>query len=425
MSRYTIIDRRKNPRGKNLTNRKRFLERTREWVRDQVRQRSGTRNITSNEGESIVIDQDDISEPSFDYDRSQGQWDRVLPGNRDFVPGDTITRPRGGSGRGGPDAGDLDDEDHFEFSITKEEYLNILFEDLELPDLVKDSHDAAVQWERKRAGYSTAGTPNNLDLVRSLKNSLGRRIALAFPLDKKIKEKQEEIERAEPERKLQLEEELKKLLSRRKAVAYIDPVDVRYRRFDRNPVPNAQAVVFCLMDVSGSMGEKEKETAKRFFLLLYLFLERKYQKVDIVFVRHTTHAEECTEQEFFYSKESGGTMVSSGVKEINRIIKERYSPDIWNIYCVQASDGDNFDSDNQDLRTELEELLPLCQYYVYNEVFQQNAYLMGSYDAHSTNVRELMEMLSIEYQNLEVVRIGSVDDVVPTFRSIFNKRDTK
>lgn len=425
MSQYTIIDRRKNPKGKNLTNRKRFLDRTKDYVRKQIRERSGQRDITSNDGESISVNKDDISEPSFDYDRYAGEWDRILPGNRDFVPGDTIKRPEGGgSGKGRGQASDSgEDEDEFQFSITKEEYLDILFEDLELPDLVKNSEDAAIQWEQKRSGFSTAGSPNNLDIERSLKNSLGRRIALAFPLDRKIKLLRQKIEEENnPEHKLILIEELEKLLRRRAAIAYIDPVDVRYRRFDKKPVPNSQAAVFCLMDVSGSMGEKEKETAKRFFLLLYLFLQRKYQKVDIIFVKHTTKAQECSEQEFFYSKESGGTLVSTGVAEINRIIKERYPTNAWNIYVVQASDGDNFDSDNVALRKEMETLLPLCQYYVYNEVYQQHSYLMGSYESHDTNVRDLMIMLRETNYNLEVIRIGSPDDVVGTFRAVFSKR---
>lgn len=425
MSQYTVIDRRKNPKGKNLTNRKRFLDRTKDYIRQKVRERSGQRDITSNDGESITVDKDDIAEPSFDYNRHAGDWDRVLPGNQDFVPGDKIKRPPRGSGQGvgqGSASDSGEGEDDFQFSITKEEYLDILFEDLELPDLIKNSEAAATQWQRKRAGFSTAGTPNSLDIERSLKNSLGRRIALAFPLDRKIRKLKEEIESAPEEEKPKLIEELEKLIRRRNAVAYIDPVDVRYRRFEKQPVPNSRAAVFCLMDVSGSMGEKEKETAKRFFLLLYLFLQRKYHEVDIIFVKHTTSAKECTEHDFFYSKETGGTMVSTGLVEINRIIKERYPVNTWNIYVVQASDGDNYESDNEALKEEMETLLPLCQYYVYNEVFQQNSYLMGSYDDHNTNVRNLMVTLRENYYNLEVIRIGSPDEVVSTFRAVFNRR---
>lgn len=422
MSNYTIIDRRVNPKGKNLSNRQRFLHRTKEWVKQKVREKSVDRDITSEDGESVSISKDDIAEPVFDYNRRVGDWDRVLPGNKEFVTGDKIKRPPGGSGSGGNNASDDgESEDEFVFTLSKDEYLDILFEDLELPDLVKESETAAVTFQRKRSGYSTSGTPNNLDLKKSFKNALGRRIALAFPIDKKIKEKEAELAKADEAEKPKLQLELDKLKSRRAVITFIDQVDVRYKRYSNNPVPNCQAVVFCLMDVSGSMGQNEKDTAKRFFLLLYLFLQRKYQKVDIVFVKHTTEAKECTEQEFFYDKESGGTMVSTGVKEINQIISQRYPLDAWNVYCVQASDGDNFEHDNPALRTELEKLLPKCQYYVYNEVLQIN---MNIYDTSDrfTNVYRVMETLKVDNKNLSIVTIGSVEEVVPTFRRIFTKR---
>lgn len=422
MSDYTIIDRRVNPKGKNLSNRQRFLERTKDWVKKKVRERSVKRDMTSGDGESISVSGDDIAEPTFDYDRRQGNWDRVLPGNKDFVPGDKIKRQQGGSGSGGGKASDSgESEDEFVFTISKEEYLDILFEDLELPDLIKHSEDAAVTFARKRAGFSTTGSPNNLDLERSLKNALGRKIALAFPLDRKIKSLEELLALSDKEDKPAIEEEIAALKRRRLGIAYIDQVDVRYKRHNQYPVPNSQAVVFCLMDVSGSMGEKEKETAKRFFLLLYLFLQRKYQKVELVFVKHTTEAKECTEHEFFYDKESGGTKVSSGVKEINGIISQRYPLDAWNIYCVQASDGDNFETDNDDLKEELDILIPLCQYYVYNEVLQSTTYRTPG---HTTNVFDVMEMLKKDHPNLSTINIGSVEEVVPAFRKIFSKKET-
>lgn len=217
-----------------------------------------------------------------------------------------------------------------------------------------------------------------------------------------------------------IELEISALRKRRLAIAYIDQVDVRYKRHSLIPLPNSQAVVFCLMDVSGSMGKEEKDTAKRFFLLLYLFLQRKYQKVDIVFVKHTTEGAECTEHEFFYGQESGGTMVSTGVKVVNEIIQQRYPLDAWNIYSVQASDGDNFESDNLALTNELELLLPKCQYYVYNEVLQSNSYRTSSYD---TNVLKVMKGLKDTHENLSVISIGSVDKVVPAFREIFTKKE--
>ena len=417
MSDYTIIDRRVNPKGKNLSNRQRFLERTKQWVKQKVREKSVNRDITGGGGEDISISKDIIEEPQFDYDRQKGSWDRVLPGNKEYVTGDKIKRQQGGASGTGKDASDQGEgTDDFVFSISKEEYLDILFENLELPDLIKHSEEAAVAFARKRTGFSTSGSPNNLDLVRSLKNSLGRRIALGLPLDKKIKEKEELLLTATEEEAVVLLEEIQLLRTRRTAVAYIDQVDVRYKRHSQTPLPNSQAVVFCLMDVSGSMGKDEKDTAKRFFLLLYLFLQRKYLKVDIVFVRHTTVASECTEHEFFYGQESGGTIVSSGVKEVDKIVKERYPLDNWNVYVVQASDGDNVESDNVALANEVENLLPKCQYYVYDEVLQKNTYRSAG---SKTNVLRTMESLAEKNENLAITKTDSIESVLAAFREIF------
>ena len=241
MSDYTIIDRRVNSKGKNLSNRQRFLERTKQWVKQKVREKSVDRGMTSNEGESISISNDDVSEPSFDYDRQKGVWDRVLPGNKEFVTGDKIKRESKGKGKG-KDASDTGEgEDDFVFTISKDEYLDILFEDLELPDLIKESENAAITFSRKRTGFSTSGSPNNLDLEKSMKNALGRKIALAFPLDRKIKEKEAELElTTDAELRAIIELEISALRKRRLAIAYIDQVDVRYKRHSLVPLPNSR-----------------------------------------------------------------------------------------------------------------------------------------------------------------------------------------
>lgn len=419
MSNYTIIDRRANPKGKNLSNRQRFLDRAKEWVKKKVQEKSISRDITNTGGESIHISGDGISEPTFDYDYSKGIWDRVLPGNKEYVVGDTIKRDDGNSGGGKKASNSGEGTDSFEFILTADEYLNILFDDLELPDLIKESEAAAIMFERRRTGFSTSGSPNNLDLEKSLKNALGRKIALGFPLSRKIKEMEEQMLLAGDDERLLIEEEIRVLRLRRGSIAYIDQVDIRYKRHSLVPIPNSQAVVFCLMDISGSMGQNEKDTAKRFFLLLYLFLQRKYEKVDIIFVQHTTDASECTEHEFFYGQESGGTIVSSGVKCVNDIIQARYPTNLWNIYTVQASDGDNYESDNILLSQQLKLLIPKCQFYVYNEVVQN---IQQSLSLLTTNVHDVMSKLQADHLNLAIVKIASVAEVISVFRKIFAKK---
>lgn len=421
MSGYSIIDRRKNPKGKNLPNRQRFLERVKHKIKDKLKENLSKRSITSNDSEEISVDIDSVEEPSFSYDSASGNWHHVLPGNKEYIPGDLIPKPQqGGQGRGNR-AGQGSGEDEFIFSVNRDEYLNIIFEDLELPDLVKRSEKAAINWQRRRSGNSKTGAASNLDLPRSLRNSLGRRIALAFPLDRRIQELENKLaETSNEEECEELKSQISELKRRRLTVAYIDPIDIRYKRYERVPVPNSQAVMFCLMDVSGSMSEGQKEIAKRFFLLLYLFLQRKYKKVSVVFIRHTDMAAEVTEDEFFYSTESGGTEISSGLALMQNIIRERFNPSNWNLYCVQASDGDNMTSDNQRVLSLMNELLPVFQYYVYNEV--TNNHGDSPNFSYGDTAADLLEPLRNTHQNLEIIELGDESDVVPTFRQVFAKK---
>lgn len=423
---YHIIDQRKNPKGKNLPNRQKFLRKVRKYIKDQVRGAIGKRKITDSQGQDISVPVDGIAEPNFDYDRTTGEWERILPGNKNFSVGDKIKKPEGQNGGGGGNqrgkASNSGGEstDDFIFNISREEYLDILFEDLELPDLIKRTEKAAVIWHRIRAGFKTDGNPSQLDLVRSMKNSLGRRLAMRKPLEKQIQNLKEEIESSDNPELLQ--EEIKKLLKKRGLVPWIDPMDLRYRRFDKKPVPNTQAVMFCLMDVSGSMGEIEKEIAKRFYLLLYLFLERKYEKVQIVFVRHTEDAKEVDEDEFFHSQQSGGTVVSSGIQLVDEIITQRYPIEAWNIYVVQASDGDNYYHDNDVCVELLRKILPKVQYWVYAEVGNSND-LRNTFNLSSrtSGLWDLMERLTTEFEQLVSVQLNEVDSVVPVFREVFAK----
>ena len=206
-----------------------------------------------------------------------------------------------------------------------------------------------------------------------MRNSLSRRIALRRPKQDEIEHLQEAIERAAQDGSAdefaRLRAELEQLLTRTRRVPYIDPIDLRYRRFEPVPKPVSQAVMFCLMDVSGSMTEHMKDLAKRFFALLYLFLKRRYQHVEVVFIRHTHLAEEVDEKTFFHSRETGGTVVSSALQTMHQIATQRNRPEDWNIYGAQASDGDNAPSDADETLALLgDAVLPLCQYFAYLEV---------------------------------------------------------
>jgi uncharacterized protein len=428
--RMNIIDRRLNPKGKSLANRQRFLRRAREQIVKAVRDSSGKRNIQDIEnGDKISIATGGVREPSFRRSATGGLREHVVPGNKEYIEGDRIPRPEGGGGRGGSEGSpDGDGEDDFRFVLSRDEFLDIFLEDLELPDLVKQKVKQSESHSLQRAGYSSSGSPANLNLVRTMRNSLSRRIALKRPKPHEIVALEEEIAELEqggdPERLAELRAELERQLRRSRLVPYLDPVDVRYNRFEKVPRPIAQAVMFCLMDVSGSMTEHMKDLAKRFFMLLYLFLKRKYRHVEIVFIRHTHEAREVDEDTFFYSPETGGTVVSTALEEMHRVIMDRYPVDEWNIYSAQASDGDNMSNDNAKSAALMENvILPLCQYFAYIEVSQDYEGGLGGALGHSlgreTDLWRTYKLVAKPGVPMAMRKVRNRREIFPVFRELF------
>jgi hypothetical protein len=428
---FTIVDRRLNPSGKSLANRQRFLRRAKEQVMRAVRDASAKRGIRDIDmGGDIAIAPDGIREPTLRRSSTGGQRDYVVPGNKEFMSGDKIKRPPQGGGGGGGSQGseDGDGQDEFRFVLSREEFIDLFLEDLELPDLAKRKLAVTDAMDWHRAGYSVAGSPANLNLVRTMRNSLARRMALHRPTGDEIKALRQEIDDLERtgrdrDRLEQARLELAEALKRTQRIPYIDPVDVRYNRFAATPRPAAQAVMFCLMDVSGSMTEHMKDLAKRFYMLLYLFLSRRYKHVDVVFIRHTHRAAEVDEETFFYSSETGGTVVSTALEEMARVIKERYPPAEWNIYAAQASDGDNALSDNtKTAQLMTDSILPDCQYYAYLEVGQEG---MSPGLPYGGGPRETDLWRTYKQINaggvLAMRRVTERKEIYPVFRELFAK----
>jgi uncharacterized protein len=219
-----------------------------------------------------------------------------------------------------------------------------------------------------------------------------------------------------------LRQELEGMELRRRRIAYIDPVDIRFNRFEPQPLPNASAVMFCLMDVSSSMGEREKDLAKRFFVLLHLFLKRRYERIDIVFIRHTHEAGEVDEETFFYSTQSGGTVVSTALEEMLRIIAKRYPARDWNIYAAQASDGDNIAGDSDLCASLLNEVMGLCQYYAYVEIIDERESEIFGATENGTSLWRAYRMVDGEWPNFQMSRIATPADIYPVFRKLFARQ---
>jgi uncharacterized protein len=418
MALQSIIDRRLAGKNKSVGNRERFLRRHKEQVREAVKRAIDGRSIREVErGEDVHIPKKDLSEPVFGHG-SGGIREVVHPGNQDYVRGDRIERPKGG-GSGGSGKG----QDDFVFTLSKEEFMQVFFEDLALPNLVRTQLAETPEWKSQRAGYSSDGTPNNLHVVRSMRGAIGRRIAIGAGSRTELRELEDELDelnrkpKDEPAlaRAKELESAIAALRARIARIPYLDPIDLRYRSRIRVPVPTSKAVMFCLMDISGSMDEGRKELSKRFFILLYLFLTRHYEKIDLVFIRHHTQAQEVSEDDFFHARETGGTVVSSALVLMEEIIRARYSPSEWNIYGAQASDGDNWHHDSGRCRELLaERLLPLCRYYAYVQVAEEEQNLWDEY-----------AQLTAGHPHFAMRKATEASQIYPVFRDLFRKEGAK
>lgn len=416
-----IIDRRKNPSKKNLSNRQRFIERFKSRIRDAARKHIKDRKILDEGDQEISISGKGIDEPRFTHRKDSGDWDYVLPGNREYLPGDTIDKPQqgGGNGKGTQGGKDSKGEDDLTFVLSYDEYLDIIFDDLELPDLVKSSEKQITDHQMRRAGFTTAGVPSNLNIEKTAIAGLGRRIALRSPKLARIRDLEERLAIEEnTDEKTKIIEEIQTLRIRANAISFLDRVDLRYNNFVPQPKPITQAVMFCIMDVSYSMGEEEKIIAKKFFLLLHLFLRRRYRDIDVIFVRHHEEAEECDEETFFTSRASGGTIVSTAYEVVDDIIKKRYPSNDWNIYIAQASDGDNYSYDNIAARDLLEGIIKVSQFMAYIEICRRQEEMIF---LHASSLWEVLEEVCEQYPQISMEKIHREGDVISVFRKFFER----
>ena len=410
-----IVDRRPQGRSPSAGNRKKFLDRYKRHIKDAVDRTIQNGKIKDIKGDrDVKVPVDRVDEPTFASDPSTGRNRKVVSGNTIFNKGDTFEKDGGGSGNGAGRGGSpesIDGLDDFEFTLTKDEFLDILFEDMKLPNYVKENLKTDFKEKRIRSGFSKEGIISQLNIKKTFEQSLARRIAHRAALQRKIDAALTEQEK----------EELKK-----RKVPFIEDVDLRYNLYRKIKYPVRSAVMFCLMDVSGSMGEARKDLAKRFFLLLYLFLEREYDNVDIRFIRHAETADEVDEDEFFYGKKTGGTIVSTCYIKMLEIIEEEYDPNIYNIYAAQASDGDNWGDDNQALVHLLEdEVLPKVQYLSYLQVGDSEnmmaaQILMGMGGGGMPPIlSEVYAPLVEKYTHFNMALAHSKDEVFVALRGLF------
>ncbi|MGI2029502.1 YeaH/YhbH family protein [Endozoicomonas acroporae] len=420
-----IIDRRLNGKNKSTVNRQRFLERYKKHIKKAVSDAVNKRSITDVvSGSEVTIPRKDLSEPVFRHGQG-GRYKQVHPGNKEFVSGDRIKRPSGGNGSGsgkGKAGNSGEGMDEFSFQINHDEFLEHMFDNLELPNLVRKQLEDMTEFKIRQAGYTTAGSPDRLNVVRSLRSAHARRIALSGgdrreirALKKELREMEVSPDETDQQRVVELRERIKELNAKLKRLPFIDDFDLKYNNMVKVPSPSNKAVMFCVMDVSGSMTQDIKDMAKRFFILLYLFLQRNYKEIEVVFIRHHTAAKEVDEDDFFYSRETGGTIVSSALEMTRDVINKRYSPVDWNIYVAQASDGDNWEGDSSVCTKILtEQIMQKVQYYCYVEITDR---------AHQNLWREYQSVAEKFKDHFAMQQIKSPSDIYPVFRKLFEKKE--
>ena len=417
-----IIDRRKDGGGKSSPNRKRFIGRIKGQIKkaipDVINNQKSIKDF-SKKGGTVPIPVKGIKEPILRNDPKLGKRNRIIPGNDKYSPGDTHPKPKGGAGSGGEGGGPDSEttEDEFTVDVSMEEFMDVFFEDLELPNLTqKLTKPSTEDFTLRFAGQTREGIPPRINVLKTFENSIGRNLAIKASLKRQIQKLEDECEEEDCELKLKdLNIRLDKL--KRKKVTFIDDIDLRYDNYVLEPKPITSAVMFCIMDVSGSMGQEEKSISKIFFLLMHLFLTIQYKHVDIVFIRHHHDAKEVDHDEFFDSRESGGTVVSPAIELMHTIIRERYPLNQWNIYGCQSSDGDNFGHDyNNSYKVMSEKIMPIIQYYAYIQIGtgMNNTYF-------GNNLWGEMKRVAGECDNFRMRAIKKRQDVLEVFRGFFQK----
>jgi len=371
---------------RSARDRLRHRQKIKDSIRDNIGDILAEESIIGRDRDKIIkVPIRSVKEYRFIYgENSPG----VAQGDGEQKPGDVVQQgDQEGKGQGGK-GGDQPGVDAFETDITLEELIAIMFDDLELPELEKKALKEVLSDDaRKRKGHRRAGIRPRLDKRATARNRARRWMSVR---------RSREVGPDGEKPRFPFHED-----------------DMRYYHIVPTTKEASNAVIFCIMDTSGSMGTVKKYLARSFYFLLYQFVRQKYANVEVVFIAHHTEAKEVSEEDFFHKVESGGTYISSGYKKALEIIEDRYHPSLWNVYAFHCSDGDNFYSDNERALQAAEELCKVCNLFGYGEIKPSgSAYYSGS----------MLEVFgAIKADNFHMITIEKKEDLWEGFRSFLLK----
>ena len=372
---------------RSATDRQRHRQKVREAVRENIADLIAEESIIGKNKDKIIkVPIRGMKEYRFIYGENAPG---VGQGDGSSQPGQVVGKANGeGQGPGEGQAGDQAGVDYYETDVTLEELIDIMFEDLELPDLERKTlREIPSERVSKRKGFRKMGVRVRLDKRRTAMARIRRKVAVM---------RRDGLSEWDPEQRFPFHTD-----------------DMTHRHLVEDVRPDSNAAVVCIMDTSGSMDTMKKYLARSFFFLLYQFVSTKYDKVELAFVAHHTEGREVTEDEFFYKGESGGTFISSGYNKALEIIQERYHPSLWNVYAFHCSDGDNFESDNPATLRAAQELCEMCNLFGYGEIKP-----LGSryYESSMLNI-----FRRLEADNYQTVLIERKEDIWPSFRAFMSK----
>lgn len=443
---FIFVDRRKTGRGKSLNNRQKLLKRVKDSIRNAKPEdidaggvgQSGQPSSGNSYTNPVKVTRAALSEPTFHYDPNVGKREVILVGNDIWLKGDRFPVSSGGGkgGSGGGSGPGEESEDDFVVNISRSEFFDVFFEDCELPDL-KETHEKDLpEYKMQRAGFQKVGNPGQLAVIKSFKFSKARRLALTKEARAELEALTAELEQLmDPsheheagvaqwaKRCEEVTTRIAELKQKISTYTVFEDVDLRYRKSEKVQVKASDAVLFMLMDISGSMDEDKKRIARKFFSLQYAFIKRNYPTTDLVFIAHTDEAHEMTEEEFFTTRLSGGTIVSPAWNLAHQILKERYDANQTNIYFSYAGDGDNWDTDNGAVIEEIENsgLLSKIRHCVYVQVGESFAASYGG----GPGLWQVMNSIASTHKKMAVIKISEESEVFDAFKTLYVKRKIK
>lgn len=388
----SIFKKHKSSADRSATDRRRHKEKIEKAIKEGIHDIVAEESIIGHDGKKkIKIPVRGIKEFQFIYGKNNKKVGSAQ--GKDIKKGQTISQGKkkaASSGPGSGKPGSTSGEEFYEVDITLDELAKYLFDDLNLPDLEKKSFPNIFANKIKRKGYRKEGIRPRLSKKETIKRKIRRKkisiISGAYD--------------AESEDRFPFHKD-----------------DLKYKHIEVTKKNVTNAVIFFIMDVSGSMTKSKKFKARSFFFLLYQFIRYRYDKTEIVFISHTTEAKETNENEFFGRGSSGGTFISSGLEKAIEIMESRYPPSSWNLYTFHCSDGDNWGEDNDRAMELSKKIIDLCQLYSFVEITEGIKGSSGWGDPMSKLYKKLVS------NKFKVVEISGKDDIWPEFKKLFGNND--